>query len=846
MKNYQNLLVIVLFFISATVFSQTKVEGTVVDETGGLPGANVMEKGTTIGTVTDFDGKFSLEVKEGSGTLVISFVGMASKNFPYTAVKGQTINLGEIVLTQDNVLDEIVIIQTSFAVDRKTPVAVSTVTAGIIEHKLGTQEFPEILKSTPGVYATKSGGGFGDGRLSLRGFNSENVAVMINGVPVNDMENGRVYWSNWAGLSDVTSAMQVQRGLGASRLAVPSIGGTVNILSKTTDVEQGGNVFFGIGNDGYQKIGATVSTGLLDNGWAVTTSISKTTGEGYVDGTQFEGYNYFLNVSKQINAAHKIALTSFGAPQTHGQRQNRSSIERYKNAESGIRFNPDWGLRDGNVVHVEDNFYHKNQTSLNHYWTINEKSNLSTALYGSWGNGGGGGTGGNSALFQQRIGGEDQPIDLDNIVDINRANGEQGLQAESYLRASRNDHEWYGLLSTYKTEFTDNLVFIAGVDLRTYTGKHFSELTDLLGGAYVIDDNDVNNPNRAITVGDKRDYYNDGNVGWQGLFTQLEYNLGDLSTFISAAVSNTSYQRVDYFNYLDSDSLQETDKYNFTGFSVKGGANYNLTSNHNVFANIGYFEKAANFDAVFLNFDNEHINADAENQKIFSAELGYGYRSEKLSANVNLYYTQWNDRTFTDNFNEDGVDYFVNLLGVNAVHQGIELDFVYRPLTKLSVTGMLSIGDWQWANNVIGAQIYDDANNPIGDPIDLYIKGLKVADAAQTTAALGLDYEVMPRMNFTLDYNYFGGLYADFDPNDRTVENDGQAWEAPDYNTFDTTVRYSFDFGPFDTTIIGGVYNIFNTKYISDALDGSGHDAASALVWFGYGRTFSLSAKIRF
>ena len=120
---------------------------------------------------------------------------------------------------QLNHLDEIVITQTSFAVDRKTPVAVSTIKADVIENKLGTQEFPEILKSTPGVYATKSGGGFGDGRLNLRGFNSENVAVMINGVPVNDMENGRVYWSNWAGLSDVTSAMQVQRGLGASKVS---------------------------------------------------------------------------------------------------------------------------------------------------------------------------------------------------------------------------------------------------------------------------------------------------------------------------------------------------------------------------------------------------------------------------------------------------------------------------------------------------------------------------------------------------------------------------------------------------------------------------------------------------
>ena len=76
---------------------------------------------------------------------------------------------------------------------------------------MGNQEFPEVLNTTPSVYATKSGGGFGDSKINIRGFAQENIAVMINGVPVNDMENGAVYWSNWAGLSDVTSAMQVQR-----------------------------------------------------------------------------------------------------------------------------------------------------------------------------------------------------------------------------------------------------------------------------------------------------------------------------------------------------------------------------------------------------------------------------------------------------------------------------------------------------------------------------------------------------------------------------------------------------------------------------------------------------------
>ncbi len=843
MKNLFTTLMTAFFVIAA--FAQGQISGTVLDGELGepLPGASVTIKGSSSGTSTDFDGNFSLSIDGTSGVLVISYVGYKTQEVSFSSSG----SIGTVSLMPSSEMLEGVMVIAAVAIDRKTPVAVSTIKASTIENKLGTQEFPEVLKSTPGVYATKSGGGFGDGRLNLRGFNSENVAVMINGVPVNDMENGRVYWSNWAGLSDVTSSMQVQRGLGASNLAVPSIGGTVNILSRTTDVRKGGSATTSIGNDGYQKYGATISTGLMDNGFAATVSAHKISGDGYIDGTQFDGYNYFVNFSKKINENHVISLTSFGAPQRHGQRQNRSSIERYRNAESGTRFNPDWGIRNGSVVNIEDNFYHKSQTSLNHYWTINDTSSLSTALYASWGTGGGGGTAGDDRdLFNVRLGGDDQPVDIDNIVAINRDRGAQGLGSIAYLRASRNDHEWFGVLSTFKTELSETISFLGGIDIRSYTGKHFSEVTDLLGGSYVLEDSDVNNPNRVAKVGDKRDYWNDGEVGWQGVFTQVEFNKDNLSSFISASISNTSYARVDYFNYLDSDPLQKTGTYNFTGFSAKGGANYNLDDNQNVFANVGYFEKAAGFDAVFQNYDNEHINENAENQKIFSVELGYGYRSDKLFANVNVYRTQWMDRTNTKNFNSGGVDYFVNLLGIDAIHQGLEMDFVYRHSSDLTLTGMLSLGDWEWSNDVLNVQVYDEDQNPVGSPIDVYIEGLKVADAAQTTAALGLDYKLTDDTNFAIDYNYFGDIYADFDPNNRTVDNIPQAWKLPNYSTFDASIRHGFTIGSLDASIIARMNNVFDTEYIADARDGNDHDARTAIVWYGFGRTFSLSTKIQF
>jgi outer membrane receptor protein involved in Fe transport len=849
MKKFNQILFVAVMMLFTTVaFAQSTITGKVMDGdlNSPLPGANVIVKGTTKGATTDFDGNFSITTESSSGEVIVSYVGYVSQTI---AFNGDT-DLGTITLVSSDVgLDEIVLVA-SVAVDRKTPVAVSTIRATEIQLKLGTQEFPEVLKSTPGVYATKAGGGFGDGRINLRGFDSENVAVMINGVPVNDMENGRVFWSNWAGLGDVTSSMQVQRGLGAARVAVPSVGGTINILTKTTDIESGGNVYATLGNDGYEKYGVTYSTGLMDNGFAATVSAAKTDGDGYVDGTQFNAVAYFVNISKEINEKHKLSFTAFGAKQQHGQRQNRQLIETYRRSERGRKFNADWGYKNGQVTFQEDNFYHKPQMSLNHYWDISNKTQLSTAVYASFGTGGGGGIRGVNKFIINADGTSDYrdglygPINFDKIVDENEALGANG--SETILRASRNDHKWYGVLSTLKTDLSDELVLLGGLDYRYYKGIHFQEVTDLLGGQYYADSgSNVNNPLGISQVGDKINYHNDGIVGWLGAFSQLEYSKDKLSAFVSLAASNTSYKRIDYFNYLDSDPLQETDRYNFFGFSGKGGANYNIDENHNVFANLGYFEKAPNFRSVFPLFNNEDINDGAENQKITSFELGYGYRGEKFSANINLYHTTWNDRTEIFRFQQpDGTVAFANVLGVNALHQGVEIDFKYRATDKLSFNGMASFGDWIWKDDIKNVEIRDEEQNLV-DTVDILIKDLHVGDAAQTTLALGADYRFSSDTRLSVDYNYFGNLYADFNPSDRSTRRP-DAWELPDYGIFDAALNHKFDFGSFKATLTGRINNIFDTEYIADAQDGSDSNAETALVYYGFGRTFSVGMKLNF
>ena len=844
----RRLLALALFFTTSTFFAQGIITGTVIDSDmdAPLPGANIQVVGTSTGTMTDFGGKFSFEVDRATGFIDVSFLGFETKRVPFTVRNGQTVDLGRILLAPDaDALEEVVITTYSIAIDRKTPVAVSTIKSEAIETRLGNQEFPEILKSTPGVYATKGGGGFGDSEIRLRGFESENIAVLINGIPVNDMENGRVYWSNWAGLSDVTRFMQVQRGLGASKVAVPSIGGTINIVTKSTDAEEGGSAFYSLGNDGYEKIAATVSTGMMDNGWAATVSGARTTGNGYVDGTEFSGFSYFVNIAKELGEDHELSFTAFGAQQRHGQRQNAQPMDIYRLSESGTRFNADWGYLDGQVVHVEDNFYHKPQISLNHYWDISDDTQLSTAVYASFGSGGGGGYGGENKFG---LGTESnpspyrngylQPVNLDLIVAENVAAGAMG--SETYLRASRNDHQWYGVLSTLSSEIFENVEFTGGVDFRYYQGEHFTEVTDLLGGQYVFDDANENNPIDAAYVGDKIDYHDIGTVLWEGLFAQAEYSQDALSAFVTVAGSNTSYKREDFFNYLDTDPARETDFQHFLGYSAKGGANYNLDDNNNVFANIGYFEKAPFSNAVFLNFRND-INEDAKNQKIFSAELGYGYRSPNFRVDFNIYRTEWNDKTFVQRFQQpDNTTGSANILGLNALHQGVELEMNYRPFENLTLTGMASVGDWTWRNDIIGVDIYDEAQELVRT-INLYVADLKVGGSAQTTFAAGADYEVFEGTSLRLNWNYFDDLYAEFEPETRSTRELGQSWELPEYGLLDAGLTHRFDLGEFEAMLIGNVNNVFDTEYISIARGGRDEG-----VFYGFGRTFNIGAKINF
>ncbi|PKB16888.1 TonB-dependent receptor domain-containing protein [Flavobacterium sp. 5] len=938
MKNW--LLSGLLFLIASTVFSQGKITGTITDGQSPLPGANVAIKGASASASTGFDGKFTIDSNVNSGQLIISYIGFANQTIDFSTSGNGTTNLGNIVLiSNSNELNEIVVKSSvvDIAKDRKTPVAVSTIKASEIQQKLGTQEFPEILKNTPSVYAVKGGGGFGDSRISIRGFSQNNIAVMINGVPVNDMETSAVYWSNWAGLSDVTSAMQVQRGLGSSKLAIASVGGTINVVTKSSDRKEGGSIGSSFGNANYLKTQASYSTGKLDNGLSASILYSHTQGDGYVDGTDFEGDNYFIALGYATkNNKHDIQFTFTGAPQWHNQRNSSITIAQYQkygtDEDPNTRYNSDWGYLNGEKFNMTRNYYHKPVGSINWDYNINETSKLSTVVYGSWGRGGGSrGTGGVRGLtytadafrtanglvdFDKiqaynsgqtvNISGVDRTRttipDVDgkyqNSADIGRKGA--GTTASPYVYnstsgisqiSSINSHDWYGGVINFDKKFTQNLTWDIGLDARTYTGIHYQNLNNLLGADEYFDNYDVNNPNRILTntytlspsgnpfvnakKGDKINFNNDGKVNWYGLFTQLEYSKDNLTAFIQGAISQQGFKRVDYFKYKTTDPLSSTDYENILGGNVKGGVNYNINEQHNVFANAGYYSKQPFFNAVYPG-QASIVNPYLVNEKIMSVEGGYGFRSKIFTANVNVYYTTWDDRNLriNDSNTTGNPGGYFDFTGINETHMGVEFEGNSKVTDKFKVNGMFSFGNWEYSGNA-NSTLYNNSNAELSKSF-LYLDKVKVGDAAQMTASLGASYEVLKRVTLDANYNYNNNLYAAISPDKFTKEDNKGSLELPSYGLVDAGFSYKMLVGDKKDKSVNfriNVNNVFDKVYIAEsrsnffaddnlpvasgelagskgtyASNGQIYDGIATVnqVFFGFGRTWNFTLNYDF
>ena len=426
---------ILILSFSSILFAQMTVSGTVTDAFTGntLAGANVVVDGTDMGAAADANGGYTLSNVPNGATLTASMIGYTDAS----ATAGSTVNFAlagsAIEMSGLEVL--------ASRAGEKTPVAFTNISKADMDVRLGSQDIPMALNTTPSVYATQQGGGAGDARINVRGFNQRNVAVMINGVPQNDMENGWVYWSNWDGVGDATHSIQMQRGLSAVNLATPSIGGTMNIITDPAAMSKGGSFKQEAGAGSFLKSSINYNTGLIADKFAFSTTLVKKSGEGIIDKTWTDAYAYYFGASYQMNATNRFELYAIGAPQRHGQNLYKQNLGAYDSefaktvegydatavdsagqfrdegttngVEFGRNFNQNWApinssykgkqywymygdrtveRHNPDYLNERENYFHKPLVNLNHYLTLNDQMRLSTIVYWSGGSGGGTGT----------------------------------------------------------------------------------------------------------------------------------------------------------------------------------------------------------------------------------------------------------------------------------------------------------------------------------------------------------------------------------------------------------------------------------------------------------------------
>ena len=851
------------------------VTGTVTAEGAGVAGARVVlshtETGAEYGGLTTADGRYAvLNVPAGTYNLVINMIGFSADDEEVSVMSGETTTHDVAMVPSALSLGSLEVLSER-AEARRTPVAFTDVSKAEIQAQLGSRDLPLVLNVTPSVYSTVQGGGAGDARVNVRGFSQRNTAVMINGVPVNDMENGWVYWSNWDGLGDAATSIQLQRGLSAINLATPSIGGTLNVITDPSSRNPGYNLKQEFGSGNFLKTTMTASTGPVGD-FAMTASVARKTGDGLIDGTWTDAWSYYFASQYNMGDRNRLELYALGAPQRHGHnlyklniatlnREFAASLEDYDRAaldqfanEAGRFWNPNlngvdpsyngrqftssgpgsgvFSRHSRSFLNERENYFSKPQVNLNWYSNLGSGLTANTVAYYSGGNGGGTGTFGSlrwDYTYNQRF------ADWDATIDRNR-NSNSG--STGILRNSVNNQDTWGFITRLHKEFAGDLNTELGIDWRTATIEHYREVRDLLGGDYFngcfrgnchSDFWTEADANRGL--GDKIHYHNENDVNWLGVHLQAEKSSPAGSFYGMVGWSRNVYDFTDFFTMGPGGGPLELSSGGLTGYQVKGGAVRNMGPEWSVYGNAGVVSKVPIFDGAIDDINGLKID-NPQNETFLSFEAGTRFRSlgRKFSLDANLYFTQWNDRTsrrFARDFFGEDEDAVIRMLGMDARHMGVEVEAAFQPSDFMRFDGALSLGDWKHTDNIEGSYSAEDRQSETLE-YTFFVKDLYVGDAPQFQMAYAVSLFPSGGLFLRLQGKTFGKHYANFDPFSRTTDVDAgvQSWRPPGYSVFDLHASYrlsdelSAPFGGNVRLFIHG-YNMFDAIYIQDATDNS-------------------------
>ncbi|MBL7033470.1 MAG: TonB-dependent receptor [Candidatus Delongbacteria bacterium] len=734
MKSKTGFLLFTGLFLMTTALSAAVLQGTVKSTSSGklLAGAEVTLVGTRYGTVTDLSGAFKLEnLPAGSYSVQASFVGFDKMRQAVTLAEGVPMQLNFQLKASLLISDEIVI-TANRATERETPVAFTNIAENDIKKKFTIQDIPHLFKHSPGIYVTTDGGsGMGDSGVKIRGFDEQRLQVMINGIPVNDPESKKVYWSNWGSLPSGSQSIQVQRGVGSSLYGSGAFGGSINVVtSESRSVRSlGFNTAYGM-NETF-KLGFDYNTGLLPGNQAWLFRLNGMWGSGFRHNSFYSGGSYYLAWAKYMSDARTLRVVLHGAPQEHAYTYYSNPASDFAdygdeyNANAFVRRN-DPNLRpqdlDGegellsrDYVSFDNNHFHKPQFEVHFNQDMSNGDKLTSSAFVSVGRG----YGENMNNYYRVARDDDGFMSMNAIFDA----GSSVYQYRNYSL-----HQQAGFLSNYLHHLGNHdLTF--GVETRYWDARHKGEIMNTFG-----------NESTTYTIGgvsipfEEGDLYYDytttkpqvsvfGHGLWRfgpaALMTDLQYSFRHYHTWEDIPGNNNLPVAGGEFEIVDADGgtaaynlIDQTWDYSF--INPKVGLNYNIGQHFSVFTNYSqtYNEPRVKY---FYNYGAPWDDIDLET--VTDYEFGISSYFTFVNTKLNVYRLDFDNKTLqiTDPLkaNEPGYDYKgrrYEIVG-SALYEGIEISNQVRIFEGLSWNTSFTYMRNQWSDDLTAeglVSLYED------------------------------------------------------------------------------------------------------------------------------------------
>jgi hypothetical protein len=703
-----------------------------------------------------------------------------------------------------------------------------TVFAENTETNEQAQEISGLLQSSDDIFVSTAGYVFGQTRFKIRGLDSEYTNVMINGISLNDRETGSAYWSSWGGLNDATRNKEIGNGISVSDIGFGGVGGTTNIMARASTFSKQTKLTYSLTNRNYRnRLMFLYATGMMENGWALTVSGSRRWAkEGYVEGTYYDAWSYFVSAEKKFNANHTIGLIAFGAPTISGK--NGVSVQEAYDLSGSNYYNPYWGYQNGEKRNSAVSNYHQPMIILSHYWTLNNKTSVTSSIYYVFGRGG------VTALdwydaadprpdYYRNLPSYDdsyngltpddrnylwqndetfRQLDFDYFYFINRKNlytikdvdGIEGVThtgnlSNYVIEERRNDKKQFGLNVNLQKEVNEHFKLSAGLNISRFTTSQYKLVDDLLGGDFYLNvdkyaerdfgdnytaQNDLNHPNQVIEEGDKFGYDYTGNINNYELFSQGSFTYGKIDFFAGLKLSYDQFWRTGHMKNgkFPDESYGDSEKHQFFNYGLKGGATFKINGRNFVNANASFMTNGPYFRASFVSArTRDHVVDGLTNEKIISGDLSYIYRSPYVKARATMYYIKFLDQIYSRSFYHDVLRSFVNysMVGVDVVNYGTEVGAEAKVSQDFTIYGVLGAGQYYYDSRPTATITVDNSAAEL-DNRTIYLKNYYVGGFPQLAASTGVKYFSSKYIFAGININYYDQIYLEINPDRRSAE----------------------------------------------------------------------------